>query len=128
MKEQRIILAPVSEKSFNNYTKQMANADKGQPVLWSGEVNVHDETGDYFGFVHHTKDIIEISLVQFVLPCSVRSTDWVNYDDLTRNTLVISPRFMQMSYSNFKRDGGYKSNLVLNTNKRLYWPYQFSIV
>ena len=130
--DKRIILAPVSQKSNNNYISQMENAKKALPVLWSGEINGKDAIGDMFGFVHHEDDQVEVSVVQFVLPGSVISTLWINdpkYSNSAegKNTLVISPRFITMSWKDYKSLAGYKQNLVLNTNKRLYWPYQYSI-
>ena len=119
----KITLAPVSKnnpEALKDY-KQEVNQQGFHPWLWTGDINGKDKVGDYFGFLHQDQDIIEVTKVIQVLDKSVIRRGWSNYRNI--HTLVCDPRFKSISFTQFKKDAGYKPNLVVNANKRLSWPY-----
>ena len=120
----KIIVSAISknnQQAIKHYQKEMTQ-EGYKPVFWSGEINGKDEVGDHFGFVDHEKDILEVSDVTGVFDSSVQR-EWWTGDRRCNNTLVIRPGFKRLSWSKFKKDAGYKDNLVLNGNKRLRFPY-----
>ncbi len=120
----KIIVSAISknnQEANTHYLKEISQ-EGYKPVFWSGEVNGKDEVGDHFGFVHHERDTIMVSDVVGVFDSSVQR-EWWTGERRCLNTLVIRPGFKSLSWSKFKKDAGYKDNLVLNGNKRLRFPY-----
>ena len=126
----KIIIAPVSknnQEALDNYQHEMEEASKFQLCMWDGEVNGKEETGDYFGFVDVVNDTVEVTKVLAVLGPTAGRRMWNNPglqgSGKLKNVLVLDSFYKTISYSKFKKDAGYKPNLVLSGTKRLDWPY-----
>ena len=120
----KIIVSAISKnnpQALSHYQKEMSQ-EGYKPVFWSGEINGKDEDDDNFGFVHHEIDALDVFDIMDVFDSSVQRTWWTGERRCTK-TLVMRPGFKRLSWSKFKKDAGYKDNLVLNGNKRLRFPY-----
>jgi hypothetical protein len=127
----KIILAPISinnQFAVDNYKHEMAEAEAFRPCMWDGEVNGKDEINDFFGFVDTINDTITLTRVITVLGPTAGRRHWGETPSLQasgkdKNVLVLDYFFKTISYSQYKKDAGYKPNLVLSGTKRLDWPY-----
>ena len=119
----KLILTPISKSNLE--AKKDYDFEKGQspfsPIMWTGEVNGKDQVGDYFGFLHYDKDEIELYIVDQVFNNSVGRRHWKSYSN--KKTVVMKPFSTTISFSQWKKDAGYKDNLVVNATKRLKFPY-----
>jgi hypothetical protein len=128
----KIVLTPISinnPDAQQHYQFEMAECQNFRPGLWTGDGNAKDQEGDYFGFVDVVSDTIQVTKIIGILGASASRKHWSGHNPLTnsgtgyKNTIIFDGRFQLISYSKYKQDAGYKPNLVLNTNKRLDWPY-----
>ena len=128
----KIILAPISPNNPEaqlNYQHELDEASKFRPCMWNGEVNGKDQPGDFFGFVDTSNDTITLTRVLNVLGSSAGRRHWTGSHSTQasktkfKNVLILDYFYKTISYSQFKKDAGYKPNLVLSGTKRLDWPY-----
>ena len=127
----KIVLAPVGKnnpQAQEHLAFELYEASCFRPPMWDGEVNGKDQAGDLFGWVDQVADTITVTRVLLVLSSSAARRHWTSSHSLranhaTKNTLILDPFTRTISYSKYKKDAGYKDNLVLNGTKRLIWPY-----
>jgi len=73
-------------------------------------------------------DTIYVTKVLSILGASAGRKHWSLENNLKangdlKNVLLLDCFFQKLNYTKWKEDADYKSNLMLNANKRLTWPY-----
>ena len=126
-KVRRITLSPINLTSRYVYgNKALARIDyrREQPRFRYGTAKYDDcktnntQVGDYFGFVRHTENIVEIFEVTSILPALERPDYWTIPAHRKRNVLCLSPVVSTMRWCEMKRRLGYKPRHILKSTSR----------
>ena len=117
----KIIIAPIdSIEQKKNYAIEKSQQQKINHILWKGEVNKKDQENDLFAFLHRDKDQLEVYEISKVLSEDVVRHGWTeDFIKSETNTIAMKPFSTTISFSEFKKNSGYKNNLMINYTKRL---------
>ena len=117
----KIIIAPIdSIEQKKNHAIEKSEQQKINQILWKGDVNKKDQENDLFAFLHRDKDELEVYEISKVLSEDVVRRGWTeDFIKSKTNTIAMKPFSTTISFSEFKKNSGYKNNLVINYTKRL---------
>ena len=130
----RIVCAPISrnnQEALYNFEHEVTEAQNFRPVMWYGDVNGKDQDSDYFGFVDRELDVIHVHKVIKVLGPSAGRLHWsgksnkLSSSNKPKNVLLMEPASVTIDFTQLLFDAEYPGwkNFVLNSNRRLKFPY-----
>ena len=71
------------------------------------------EIGNYFGFVHQTRNIVEIFRIERIILAEHRPDYWDIPEHRSRNILVFSAQLGEVAWTTYKQNNNYKENFIL---------------
>jgi hypothetical protein len=125
-----IIVTPVNtDKPSTEYGKKAKadylrekehSADFKLPIAkWDDSRFGNGKAGDYFAFVHHNKDLMEIFIIREKIHRENRPDYWDIEEHRRRDVIILSEKFAEIKWSSYKEKNGYKENFVLRGTARM---------
>ena len=110
---------PNGKKARTDYLREKKESnDFTCPSKWDDSRHGTGKVGDLFGFVHNSRDLIEIFTVTEKIDSVNRPDYWDIEEHRRRDILVLSAKTSEMKWSTYKRLQGYKENFVLRGTER----------
>ena len=99
--------------------KEYSNNFNLPTAKWDDSKCGNGKQGDYFGFVHQNKDLVEIFRIREKVGREKRPDYWDIEEHRRRDVLILSEKIIDMKWSTYKHVNGYKENFVLRGTIRM---------
>ena len=112
--KKNITLTPININSksnvnvIKNYNYEQKKFNKGKP-LWSDSKKNNSKIGDKFGFVHNSKNLVELFYIINILPNNKKRKHW---RDELKQVIVLSNKICEIKWNNLKKILGYKEGYI----------------
>ena len=113
-------------KARIDYLRELNNFDTSPK--WDDSKYNTAKIGNFFGFVNHLEDKIELFSIKNILPGDTRPEYWDIPEHKPRNVLILSPKIKEIKWSTFKEQNNISLNYKLRGTTRLNYTYLSSSI
>lgn len=125
-----IVLTPINldrpstlngKKARIDYLRESENSSSFElpTAKWDDSRYGNAKTGDYFGFVHQNRNIVEIFRIERIILAVHRPGYWDIEEHRLRNVLILSEKIHEIEWTTYKENNNYDRNFVLRGTTRL---------
>ena len=115
-----IICTQVTKISRDDYIKEQQYFDQYDKTRWDDGWRNTARIGDYFGFVHREENRVEMFVITDILPPVYRRSHWNTEGHENRNVLVLSKKFMEMTWEELRERMKLKKTFVQGTTRHKF--------
>jgi hypothetical protein len=111
----------LGKKARTDYLREQENSAyfKIPIAKWDDSKFNSARVGDYFGFVQQTKDIVEVFQIERIVLGRDRPDYWDIEEHRRRDILILSRKIIDIKWSSYKEENGYKENFVLRGTTKM---------